>query len=151
MHTHKLPHVKVLCTIGHIGYLHWPLQAKVLKTTPSISLFFFSLTKIAFFSIVDLGLLWNMKNKTEKSANAYKFQDEICDISTQVDFGTSSYKQVKSTWQRASSWHQQRLSSGSKEKTVPSKVSPILNPSWKTGGSDIHWGCKPTCCCRWSE
>lgn len=55
-----------------------------------------------------------------------------------VDFGTSSYKQVKSTRQRASSWHQQRLSSGSREKTVPSKVSPILNPSWKTSSNDIQ-------------
>lgn len=43
--------------------------------------------------------------------------------------------------QRASSWHQQRPSSGSREKTVPSKVSPILNPScisssfdWMSGG-----------------
>lgn len=53
-------------------------------------------------------------------------------LSFGVDFGTSSYKRVKSTRQRASSWHQQRLSSGSREKTVPSKVSPILNPSCKT-------------------
>lgn len=53
-------------------------------------------------------------------------------LNSGVDFGTSSYKRVKSTQQRASSWHQQRLSSGSRVKTVPSKVSPILNPSWKT-------------------
>lgn len=44
-------------------------------------------------------------------------------------------------WQRASSWHQQRLSRGSREKTVPSKVSPILNPSWKRKSSDIEPHC----------
>lgn len=131
VHIHKLSHMKILplCVpLDIFDYLHLslPVQAKVLKTTPSISSFF---TKIVLFYN---GSEFTLKyRKTNLNANAYKPQMKTVTsrLNCGVDFGTSSYKRVKSTRQRASSWHQQRLSSGSREKTVPSKVSPILNPS----------------------
>lgn len=43
-----------------------------------------------------------------------------------------SYKWFNMNAIKTSSWHQQRPSRGSREKTAPSTVSPILNPSWKT-------------------
>lgn len=59
-------------SVYHWTYLSLPVQATVLKTTPSISLFFY---KNRLFSIMDLSLPWNIE-KTHLNANAYKPQDE---------------------------------------------------------------------------
>lgn len=116
-------------------YLHLPLPVRgvVVRTTPSILFFFFSFTKIA---LLYSGTVFTLKKTPKqfkcKCIKTSRWKTVTSGLSCGVDFGTSSYKRVKRTRdKRASSWHQQRLSSGSKEKTVPSKVSPILNPSCK--------------------
>lgn len=130
VHTHKLLCQKFCVPLDIFSFLHLPLHLHKFYTKI-----------VLFYSGSGFTLKYWRKKKNNLNANAYKPQDEklTSRLNRGVDFGTYSYKRVKSTQRRASSWHQQRLSSGSKEKTVPSKVSPILNPSWKTNSSDIQW------------
>lgn len=74
IHTNCLSLWKFCVPLDIFDYLHLslPVQATVLKTTPSISLFFY---KNRLFSIMDLSLPWNIE-KTHLNANAYKPQDE---------------------------------------------------------------------------
>lgn len=83
VHTHKSSHMKILpqsvpLDIFNYLQLSFPVQAKVLKTIPSS--FFFLFTKIILFYN---GSEFTLKyRKNNLNANAYKPQDENCDILT---------------------------------------------------------------------
>lgn len=119
------------CTIGHTIYTHHCLYKQEVS---KLLLPMWVLTKIVL-SISDLNIPLIIL-KPNSNTNTYKPQDEknIDILNFRPNFGTFNTNDLTVCKSNMSTRHQQRLSSGSGEKTVPSRVSPILNPSCKTRG-----------------
>lgn len=85
--------------------------------------------------------------KPNSNTNTYKPQDEknIDILNFRPNFGTFNTNDLTVCKSNMSTRHQQRLSSGSGEKTVPSRVSPILNPSCISSSLDWMSGGKSAC------